>query len=138
MITDAGGVPLAVRTTPANVHDSRLAVALLDSIPAVRGKVGRPRRRPDIFQGDAAYGSAEIISETRRRGVKPLLRKPGSEHGSGLGRFRYVVERTLAWFGNRRRLRLCYEKEGDIFQGLHDLVAALICANKLARLENGF
>jgi len=138
VITDAGGVPLVVRTTPANVHDSRLAIALLDSIPAVRGKVGRPRQRPGIFQGDAAYGAAKIISETWERGVKPQLRKPGSKHGSGLGRFRYVVERTLAWFGNRRRLRLCYEKDGGIFQGLHDLTAALICANKLARLENGF
>jgi len=137
LVTDAGGIPLAVQITPANVHDSKLAIAMLDLIPAVRGKVGHPRYRPETYLGDAAYWSRAIIAGTRQRGVTPRFRKIGSEHGSGLGRFRYVVERTLAWFGNRRRLRLCYEKTGDIFQGLHDLTAALICANKLAILENG-
>jgi len=104
----------------------------------VRGKVGHPRCRPDSYLGDAAYWSKASNSKVRARGVTPRFRKIGSEHGSGLGRFRYVVERTLAWFGNRRRLRLCYEKNGQMFQGLHDLTAALICAKKLAQLENGF
>jgi hypothetical protein len=32
--------------------------------------------------------------------------KPGSPHGSGLGVFRWVVERTLAWLHRFRRLAL--------------------------------
>jgi len=50
--------------------------------------------------------------------------------GSGLGRFRYVVERTLAWFGHCRRLKLCHEKDGSYFQAFHDLAAVLICPRK--------
>ena len=137
-MTDAKGTPLVVRTTAANVNDGKPAIELLDSIAAIGGKPGRPRRRPDVFQGDAAYGCAENIAETRRRGIRPMLNRPRTEHGSGLGRYRYVVERTLAWFNHWRRIRLCYEKTGDHFQAFHDLACALICANRLAKLEAGF
>ena len=131
-MTDARGTPLVVRTTPANVHDTVPAITLLDAIPPIPGRRGHPRRRPDIFQGDRAYGSAENVAETRKRGVKPLLARPHTDHGSGLGRRRYVVERTLAWFGQCRRIRLCYEKCGEHFQAFHELAAALICAKKLS------
>jgi len=45
-----------------------------------------------------------------------------------------VVERTLAWFGNFRRLKLCYERTGEHFQAFHDLAASVICARKYQRL----
>jgi transposase len=93
---------------------------------------GRPRRRPEIFQGDRAYGSATNIAATVKRRIVSLLARQAQEHGSGLGRFRYVVERTLSWFGQNRRLKICYEKFGEHFQAFHDLAAALICARKLA------
>lgn len=131
-MTDAKGTPLVVKTTPANVNDGTPAIELLDAIPPIQGKRGRPRRRPDAFQGDRAYGSSQNIAETKKRGVKPLLARPRTGHGSGLGKHRYVVERTLAWFGNRRRIKLCYEKTGKHFQAFHDLTAALICAKKLS------
>ena len=39
-------------------------VPLVDAIPPVRGKVGRPRQRPDAAQGDRGYTSAEqLLSE---------------------------------------------------------------------------
>ncbi|MGB4259803.1 MAG: hypothetical protein WBL15_19055, partial [Phycisphaerae bacterium] len=55
----------------------------------------------------------------------------GTLHGSGLGRVRYVVERTLAWFANNRRIRMCYERKACHFQAFHELAAALIVAGKL-------
>ena len=36
-------------------------------------------------------------------------------HGSGLGKERWVVERTFAWLHNLRRLRIRYERD----PGLH-------------------
>jgi len=138
LITDAQGIPLVVHTTPANVHDSPPAIELLDRIPAIQGPRGRPRRRPDAFQGDRAYGSSQNVAATKARRVKSLLAKPRTTHGSGWGKFRYVVERSLAWFGHKRRLKVCYEKNGEHFQAFHDLTAALICANKLDALEIRF
>ena len=131
MITDAGGVPLTLLTTPANVPDGKVAIGLLDAIPAVAGSRGRPRFRPDVFQGDAGYGWQINIDETKARGIQPQLARPRAQaHGSGLGQTRYVVERTLSWFPHYRRLRHCFEKCGEHFQAFHELVAALICHKK--------
>ena len=113
---------------------------MLDSIPAVAGRRGRPRSRPDILQGDAAYGILAVIREVVARRVKPLLALHGKKvpHGSGLGKTRYVIERTLSWFGNFRRIKMCYEKSGVHFQAFHDLAACCICVNKLCRLKSRF
>jgi len=120
-----------VHTTPANVNDGVPAISLLDQIRPVQGPRGRPKRRPTAFFGDRAYGSGDNRVDCYARNVKPFLARPGTPHGSGLGRFRYVVERTLAWFANNRRIRLCYERCGRHFQAFHELAAALICARKL-------
>jgi hypothetical protein len=47
LITDRRGIPLAFALTGANVHDSVPFEELLDAVPHVGGKRGRPRRRPD-------------------------------------------------------------------------------------------
>jgi transposase len=136
VLTEAEGLPLVVKTTPANTHDSRLALPLVAAMPPIQGPRGRPRRKPKALQGDAAYGSAGLIRQVRLLRIKPLL-KPLTRtpsHGSGLGKTRYVVERTLSWFGNFRRVKLCYERCGAHFQAFHELAAAILCANRLAAL----
>lgn len=136
MITEAQGLPLVVFSTPANVHDSQPMLDMLDAIPPIQGPRGAPRWRPEIFQGDAAYGSRANVAGVRARGILSLLSKPKIAHGSGLGKYRYVVERTLAWFGNFRRLKLCYERKPEHFLAFHDLAAALICARRLSNAKN--
>jgi transposase len=136
LVTDAQGIPLVVQVGPANVHDSIPTLDLLDSIPPIQGPLGRPRFRPEILQGDRAYGTPDVLTGVRERGVHPLIPKINDQtHGSGLGKFRYVVERTLAWFGHNRRLKLCYERTGEHLQALHDLAAAFICANRLVSIK---
>jgi transposase len=127
-----------VRTTPANVRDERPAVEMLDAIPPIQGPRGRPRFRPRAFQGDRGYGFPAVIRAVRARRVVSRLAPRGAEHGSGLGKTRYVVERTLAWFGQCRRLKLCYEKTGVHFQAFHELAAALLCVRRVAEVGNGF
>ena len=46
VVVGRAGTPLAVTLTAANVHDSKQLEATLDAIAPVRGKPGRPRRRP--------------------------------------------------------------------------------------------
>lgn len=127
-----------VRTTPANVRDERPAVEMLDAIPPIQGPCGRPRFRPQALQGDRGYGFPAVIRAVRARRVESRLAPRGEEHGSGLGKTRYVVERTLAWFGQCRRLKLCYEKTGAHFQAFHDLAAGLLCVRRLVQLAKGF
>jgi transposase len=137
-VTAADGIPLVVRTGPANQPDAKLALEMLDAIPPCGGRKGRPRRRPKIFQGDGAYGIKTIIAEVVRRRVHSLLAPYGTartKHGSGLGKTRYVVERSLSWMSNFRRLKLCYERFGEHFQAFHELAACVICANRVEKLR---
>ena len=131
ILTDARGVPLKVIITPANVHDSKMALPLIDQMPRIAGPLGRPRKKPDVVLGDRAYGTPNNLAGCKARGILPLLARIGTDHGSGLGTMRWVVESCLAWFGHHRRLKICYEKDGRYFQAFHELAAALICAGKL-------
>jgi len=113
VISDAKGIPLAAILTGANRHDVIQLLPLVAAIPPVRGKRGKPRRRPDRVQGDRAYGSEphrEVlrcwgIEAVLAQGLTARLSSPKTEHGSGLGVHRWVVEQTLAWLHQLRRLR---------------------------------
>ena len=120
------GVPLAVRLTSANRHDSKDALPLVDAIPPLQGERGRPRSRPDCILGDRAYDAEVIRHGLRTRHILPLLAVRRTQHGSGLARFRWVVERTFAWLNQFRRLRVRYDKRADIHEAFLSLGCALV------------
>jgi transposase len=70
----------------------------------VRGRVGRPRRRPAALIADRGYDHDKYRRLVWQLGIKPIIARRQTEHGSGLGRHRWVVERTFAWLHNRRLL----------------------------------
>lgn len=55
MITDGHGTPLAVILTGGNRNDVTQLMPLLDAIPLVRGRLGRPRRKPQSVFADRSY-----------------------------------------------------------------------------------
>jgi len=63
--------------------------------------------------------------------------RPKSPHGSGLGRERWVVERTIAWLHQYRRLRVRYERRADIHEAFLQIAGCLICL-KLLTAEESF
>jgi transposase len=97
LICDGRGVPLAIQLTGANRNDSQQALALVDAIPSLQGGRGRPRHRPDCVLGDLGYDAESIRQGLRDKRIISFLAKRNTEHGSGLGRWRWVVERTFAW-----------------------------------------
>jgi transposase len=135
IITEAGGLPVVVKTTPANQRDDQPALPMLKAVPVIRGRPGRPRGKPGAFYGDRGYGSNWVIAAVAALGVISMLAPRGAEHGSGLGKIRYVVERTFAWFDNWRRLRMCYEKSDAHYLAFNQLAACLICARRLATVR---
>ena len=127
LLTDAQGIPLSFVLTGANRHDVTQLLPLVDGIPPVAGKVGHPRRRPDQVQGDRAYDSHWHRRQLRQRHIRPVLAERGVEHGSGLGIYRWVVERSLSWLHQNRRLRIRYERRDDIHEAFMALGCILIC-----------
>lgn len=133
LICDGRGIPLAVQLSGANRNDSQQALALVDAIPSLQGELGRPRHRPECLLGDRGYDVAALRQGLRARCIPPLLAKRNTGHGTGLGRWRWVVERTFAWLNQFRRLRIRYEKRADIHEALLVLACVLVCWNVLRR-----
>lgn len=132
LIVDGQGTPLAIEHTGANVHDSEMAIALVDGIPPIKQPRGRPRKRPDETLADRAYDAEEKIRQPlRQRKIKPLIAKRNTGHGTGLGKFRYVVEAAFDWLFNQRRLRVRYEKRDDIHQAFLIIGCFLICWRRI-------
>ena len=134
ILTEAGGIPLTALLTAANRHDITQLVPLVDAIPPLRGCPGRPVRKPGLIQGDRAYDSQPHRDALQRRGIRTQLAKRRTPHGSGLGRTRWVVERTLAWLHRFRRLNLRYERRPSIHEAFLMLGCSLICWNFLKPL----
>jgi transposase len=127
LLVSRSGVPLAIRTAGANASDhTQLFPTLLD-FPRVGGKPGRPRELPDELYADRGYDSAATRGLLRWLGVEPRIGKRGTPHGSGLGKVRWVVERTISWLKGLRRMRVRYDRLGVIRDAFTTLAASVIC-----------
>jgi transposase len=127
VISDAKGVPVVVDVCAANHNDNLDTIKLIDRVPPIAGVPGHPRRRPERLQGDRGFDDEEDREELRRRGIIPELAKRRTPHGSGLGKFRWFIERTLSWFRQFRRIRTRYDRIPAIYYSFLKLAAAIIC-----------
>ncbi len=112
--------------TGGNRNDVTQLLPLLDKIPAVAGRVGRPRRCPVALLADRGYDHDIYRRQLWQRGIRPVIAKRGDPHGTGLGVFRYVVERTIAWLHGFRRLRIRWERRDDIHEAFLGLAVCVI------------
>ena len=130
-MVDATGIPLAWTVSGGNRNDITQLIPLVERVPPVRGTVGRPRRRPERVTADRGYDHDKYRRLVWERGVKPVIARRQTEHGTGLGRYRWVVERTFAWLHNRRRLLIRTDRRDDIHEGFLALACCLICWRRL-------
>jgi hypothetical protein len=63
----------------------------------------------------------------RERAIDPELAERNTEHGSGLGVYRWVAERTSSWAHGFRKLRLVTEKTQEMQYAFLNLALSLIC-----------
>ncbi|AJF66604.1 transposase [Streptomyces vietnamensis] len=131
MIVDRHGTPLAVTLTGGNRHDVTQLLPLLAAIRPIRGLRGRPRRKPRRLYADRGYDFDKYRRLLWKRGIKPVIARRGVAHGSGLGKVRWVVERTFAWLHQFKRLRIRYERRADLHQGLLELACSFLCLRRL-------
>lgn len=136
LIVDAQGIPLAVILSGANCNDITQLDALVEAIPPIRGKRGRPLRKPQVVQGDRGYSSEPHRQRLRKRGITLVLAKIGSPHGSGLSKTRWVVERSIAWLHSFRRLKIRYERYAHVHETFLSLACSLICWSRLKHCIN--
>lgn len=104
IVTDTEGSLLAVLVQPANLQDNHGAVPLLRIIGRMFPKLrhlfaDRVYRGPKLLDAIADLGKWTIEIVTRSQSVGTFRAEPQ----------RWVVERTLAWFGRNRRLAKDFE-----------------------------
>jgi transposase len=134
LICDPSGIPLAITLTGGNRNDVTQLLPLVDGVGPVRGRVGRPRLRADELIADRGYDHDKHRRALWARGVKPIIARRQTEHGSGLGRRRWVVERTFAWLHFLRRLRLRWERRPELHEAFMQLGCSIICQRYLRAL----
>jgi len=135
VITEGHGIPLQVSLTGGNRNDVTQLMPLIDALPPVRGRRGRPRRRPDTLFADRAYDHDKYRTQVQAAGMTPIIARRGTAHGSGLGKYRWVVEQTFAllhWF---RRLRIRWEIRDDMHEAFLRLGCAIICFRRMVNLQ---
>ena len=117
--------------TGANRHDSVVFEALVDALPAVGGKPGRPRRWPGKLHADKGYDFARCRAHLKRRGIQDRIARRGIERNDRLGRYRWVVERTHSWLAAFGKLRTRFERRIDIHTAMLSLACCVICVRRL-------
>jgi transposase len=130
LLVDAAGTPLGCRVSPANAHDVTVLLATLVACP-LPGYLADPARTPAELYGDRAYDSDHHEGAVGWLGVRPVIAQQGQPHGSGLGKYRYVVEQTVAAVHQNRRLKVRYEKRDDIHQAFLTLACIKVCWYRL-------
>jgi len=133
LICDGRGTPLKVITTAANVNDVTQTLALIDGIPPVTGRPGRPRHRPDSLLGDKGYDSNPNRRELRKRRILPVMSRKGAPNIKGLGKLRYVVEQTFALLHQFKRLAVRWERRTELHDAFISLACSLICWRRLKK-----
>lgn len=127
VMVDRHGVPLAIRTAGANASDHTQIIPLVLDFPRITGKPGRPKELPEEVYADRGYDSDDTRALLRWLGVEPVIAKRKTKHGSGLGKVRWVVERTIGWIKGLRRMRIRYDRLRIIQEAWNTLAAAVIC-----------
>jgi transposase len=127
LLVSRSGVPLAIRTAGANASDHTQIIPLVMAFPRVGGKPGRPKELPDVLYADRGYDSDSTRWLLTWLGIEPKIARRKTPHGSGLGRVRWVVERTVSWLKGLRRMRVRYDRLGVIRDAFTTVAASVIC-----------
>jgi len=86
---------------------------------------------PQRLIADRGYDHDKYRRELRRRGIGSDIARRQTEHGSGLGRLRWVVERTFAWLHHFKRLLVRYDRRHEIHEAFLALGCCLVCFRRL-------
>lgn len=136
MLVDRHGTPRAPpRLTPSNRPDVVLLLPMVDRVTPVRGRRGRPRRRPAKLHADLGFRARANVRGLRGRGITPRIVRKGVESRERPGRYRWVAERDLAWLHRFRRRLVRYDRRSEIHEALLTLGSILILWSVIRRVE---
>jgi IS5 family transposase len=102
---------------------------LIQAVPPIRGKHGRPLRRPRYLYADRGYDHEGCRHKVRRFQITPRIARRGTGHGPGMGVYCWVA--AIALPHRFRRLRIRREIRDDIHHAFVTPGCAVICWRRL-------
>jgi len=135
ILVDGGGGPLSVVVAGANVHDTKLLQATIDSIVVQRPR--SCRTRPQNICLDKGYDNPTGRQAAAGNGYTPHIRRIGEEKavsrkGKRFPARRWVVERTFAWLSKCRAILVRYDKKSTNYLGMLQLACGLLWFRRVA------
>lgn len=139
VVVDGQGIPLGSQLTTASPGEVTLVDSTLATIKVPRKGRGRPRSNPERLIADKAYDSDKLRKRLKKRGIDVIVphrrdRKSKSlQDGRKLRRYchRWIVERTISWLGNYRRLLVRHEREITVYRAFFHIACLLITLRHL-------
>lgn len=116
VLTDGAGVLLAVTATAGQSHEApEFENVMEQSVLSIRNR----RRRPRHVAGDKGYSSHKIRNWLVQREIIPVIPTKRNEYRQpfkrAIYRRRNVVERTIGWLKEHRRIATRYDKTKENF-----------------------
>jgi transposase len=142
VVVDGQGLPLGDHLHAASPAEVRLAEETLAAIRvARRHRAGRPRQKPLRVIADKAYDSDPLRQRLRRRGIELICPhkknrvRPATQDGRSLRRYRrrWIVERTIGWLGNYRRLVVRYDRSLTIYGAFFHIACFMIVLRRVLK-----
>lgn len=131
LMVDRHGVPLGIRIAGANVSEHRQLLPLVMDFPRVAGKAGRPKEHPENLYADRGFDNDATRGILAWLGIDTHIPRRGTPKSNGLGKVRWVVERTISWLKGLRRMRVRYDRLIEIQEAWTTLAASVICYRML-------
>ncbi len=133
VLVERQGIPLGITIAAASPAEVTLVDATLNA------RVTPHRRQPRHLIADRGYDSDPLRERLAARGI--VLTSPYRtnnlerryEDGRRLRQYRHrwIIERTIAWFGAFRRLLVRHERSTRMFLAFFQFAAALIALRRL-------
>ena len=130
MVSDAQGWLITVTVSPGQAHETTQFETLMEQIEicSVRGPA---KRRPEKLAGDKGYSSQSIRQWLKQHGIEPVIAHRDNETGrddpfdSESYRRRNIIERTIGWLKEFRRIATRYEKLAMNYLGMISIAMIL-------------
>jgi transposase len=142
VVVDDAGVPLGDHLCSASPAEVKLAETTLASIRVSQcNRAGRSQQKPLRVIADKAYASDPLRKRLRLRGIdlicphKTNRVRPATQDGRALRRYRHrwIVERTIGWLGNFRRLVARYDRSLRIYRAFFHIACFMIVLRKVVQ-----
>ncbi len=139
---DGNGIPLTTIVESAQVSEVNLALKTIDDVSVEKIPL-HPKKRADMIVADKGYDAKWLRKELSKRGLKhkiPHRKKKGETEEPAYNqkmyncyKYRFIVERTISWFGAYRRVITRWERNDYAYTGFVNISCMMMCLRRIKR-----